>query len=80
MAHLIRVTGHRPGFSSHTARPRVVKALSLLSEELRVSRSRPSQECRLLQHISRLDATLTALVDPLVPDPGRTTMVPPRKR
>ncbi|WP_260333875.1 hypothetical protein [Streptomyces beigongshangae] len=31
VAHLIRVTGHRPGFSSHTARPRVVRALSLLS-------------------------------------------------
>ncbi|MEW2077292.1 FUSC family protein [Streptomyces sp. NPDC013433] len=80
VAHLIRVTGHRPGFSSHTARPRVVRALSLLSEEPRVSRSRPSPECRLQQHISRLDATLTALVraaDPLVPDPGRTTMVPP---
>ncbi|MEU8653594.1 FUSC family protein [Streptomyces sp. NPDC048737] len=80
VAHLIRVTGHRPGFSSHTARPRVVRALSLLSEEPRVSRSRPSLECRLQQHISRLDATLTALVraaDPLVPAPGRTTMVPP---
>ncbi len=82
VAHLIRVTGHRPGFSSHTARPRVVRALSLLSEEVRVSRSRPSLEYRLLQHISRLDVTLTALVralDPLVPDsdPGRTTMVPP---
>ncbi|MFI5572453.1 FUSC family protein [Streptomyces sp. NPDC051740] len=80
VAHLIRVTGHRPGFSSHTARPRVVRALSLLSEEPRVSRSRPSPECRLQQHISRLDATLTALVraaEPLVPDPGRTTMVPP---
>ncbi|MFI8490465.1 FUSC family protein [Streptomyces rubrogriseus] len=80
VAHLIRVTGHRPGSSSHTARPRVVKALSLLSEEPRVSRSRPSMECRLQQHISRLDATLTALVraaDPLVPDPGGTTMVLP---
>ncbi|MFD5286299.1 FUSC family protein [Streptomyces rubrogriseus] len=80
VAHLIRVTGHRPGSSSHTARPKVVKALSLLSEEPRVSRSRPSLECRLQQHISRLDATLTALVraaDPLVPDPGRTTMVLP---
>ncbi|MYS78053.1 FUSC family protein [Streptomyces sp. SID5926] len=80
VAHLIRVTGHRPGSSSHTARPRVVKALSLLSEEPRVSRSRPSLECRLQQHISRLDATLTALVraaDPLVPDPGGTTMVLP---
>ncbi|MGC0386020.1 FUSC family protein [Streptomyces sp. SAI-129] len=62
LAHLIRVTGRRSEFSSHTARPRVVRALSLLSEELRVSRSRPSLECRLLQHISRLDATLTALV------------------
>ncbi|MEV6056789.1 FUSC family protein [Streptomyces sp. NPDC052107] len=79
VAHLIRVTGHRPGISSHTARPRVVMALSLLSEERRVSRSRPSPEYRLLLHINRLDATLTALVralDPLTPDPGRTTMVP----
>ncbi|MGX1116806.1 putative membrane protein YccC [Streptomyces ambofaciens] len=62
VAHLIRVTGRRSEFSSHTARPRVVRALSLLSEEMRVSRSRPSLECRLLQHLSRLDATLTALV------------------
>jgi uncharacterized membrane protein YccC len=79
VAHLIRVTGHRPGISSHTARPRVVRALSLLSEERRVSRSRPSPEYRLLLHINRLDATLTALVralDPLISDPGRTTMVP----
>ncbi|MFG3464050.1 hypothetical protein ACGF5T_16830 [Streptomyces sp. NPDC047853] len=41
-----------------------------------------ASSCRLQQHISRLDATLTALVraaDPLVPDPGRTTMVPPER-
>ena len=65
---------------SHTARSTVVRALSLLSEELRVSGSRPSLEYRLLQHISRLDTTLTALAraaDPLVPHPSRTTMVPP---
>ncbi|MFK0121605.1 FUSC family protein [Streptomyces sp. NPDC090994] len=80
VTHLIRLTGHRPGNSSHTARPRVVRALSLLSEERRVSRSRPSPEYRLLLHINRLDATLTALVpalDPLISDPGHTTMVPP---
>ncbi len=64
VARLIRVTGHRPGISSHTARPRVVRALSLLSEERRVSRVRRSPEYRLLLHINRLDAILTELVRP----------------
>ncbi|MEU6089827.1 FUSC family protein [Streptomyces sp. NPDC047085] len=79
VTHLIRITGHRPESASQTARPTVIRALSLLSEEQRVSRSRPSPEHRLLLHTNRLDATLTALVralDPLASDPDRTTMVP----
>jgi hypothetical protein len=79
VTHLIRITGHRPESASQTARPTVIRALSLLSEEQRVSRNRPSPEHRLLLHTNRLDATLTALVralDPLASDPDRTTMVP----
>jgi uncharacterized membrane protein YccC len=67
VAHLMRVTGHRRVISSHTARPGVVTALSLLSQERRVCRSRRSPECRLLLHVDRLDTTLTALVQALVP-------------
>lgn len=79
MTHLIRVAGHGPGAAAHMARPTVIRALSRLSEEQRVSRNWPSPEHRLLLHIDRLDATLTALVralDPLAPDPDRTIVVP----
>ncbi|TWV43400.1 FUSC family protein [Streptomyces misionensis] len=79
VTHLIRVTGHRPESASPTARPTVVRALALLSEEQRVSRNRRSPEHRLLLHIDRLDVALTALVralDPLASDPDRTTVVP----
>lgn len=60
VTHLIRVTGHRPESAPQTARPTVIRALALLSEEQRVSRNWPSPEHRLLLHINRLDATLTA--------------------
>ncbi|WP_326666810.1 FUSC family protein [Streptomyces canus] len=79
VTHLIRVAGHGPGAASHMARPTAVRALSRLSEEQRVRRNWPSLEHRLLLHIDRLDATLTALVralDPLASDPDRTTVVP----
>ncbi|MBQ0948992.1 MULTISPECIES: FUSC family protein [Streptomyces] len=79
VAHLIRVTGDRPGTVSRVARPKVTTTLSLLSEEQRVCRSRLSLEYRLVLHIDRLDSTLTALVralDPLAPDPDRTAVAP----
>ncbi|MFI6494624.1 FUSC family protein [Streptomyces sp. NPDC050564] len=78
-AHLIRVTGHRPESTARTAPPMVIGALSLLSDERRVSRDRPSLEQRLLLHINRLDATLTALVRALAPltsDHNHTASVP----
>ncbi|MFF9454985.1 FUSC family protein [Streptomyces flaveolus] len=77
VTHLIRVAGHGPGAASCTARPTVIRALSLLSEEQRVSRNRPSPEYRLLLHVNRLDVTLAALVralDPLASDPDRITV------
>lgn len=79
VTHLIRVTGHRPESAPLTARATVIRALALLSEEQRVGRNWPSPEHRLLLHINRLDATLTALVralDPLASDPDRTTVAP----
>ncbi|MFI9534432.1 FUSC family protein [Nocardia fusca] len=66
-AHLIHIAGHRPENTTRTARPVVIGALSLLSDERRVSRDRPSLEQRLLLHIDRLEATLTALVPALAP-------------
>ncbi|MFJ8148650.1 FUSC family protein [Streptomyces sp. NPDC096048] len=69
VTQLIRITHHRPGIASRTARPRVTRALSLLSDERRMRR--PEQ--RLLLHIDHLDATLIALaraLDPLAPEPG----------
>jgi uncharacterized membrane protein YccC len=78
-AHLIHVTGHRPESTARTARPVVIGALSLLSDERRVSRDRPSLEQRLLLHINRLDATLTTLVRalaPLTPDHKHPASVP----
>lgn len=77
VTHLVRVTGHQPESTSRTARPTVVRALCLLSEEQRVSRNRPSPEHRLLLHIHRLEATLTALVRALDSSP-RTPTAPPR--
>ncbi|MEU6349187.1 FUSC family protein [Streptomyces sp. NPDC047072] len=74
VTHLIHVTGHRPESASRTAHPTVIRALTLLSEEQRVSRTWPSPEHRLLLHIDRLDATLTALaraLGPLASDPDR---------
>ncbi|WP_399892939.1 FUSC family protein [Streptomyces sp. BBFR51] len=70
VTQLIRITHHRPGITSRAARPRVTRALSLLSDERRMRR--PEQ--RLLLHIDHLDATLIALaraLDPLAPEPGR---------
>ncbi|MFC3574536.1 FUSC family protein [Streptomyces yaanensis] len=77
VTHLIRVTRHRRGTAPRTARPRVTRALSLLSDEQRMRRGRPSPEQRLLLHIGRLDTTLTALVrawDPPVPGVGHTVV------
>lgn len=77
--HLIRVAGHGPGTASRTARHTVIRALSLLSEEQRVSRNRPSPDYRLLLHVNRLDVTLAALVralDPLASQPDRTAVAP----
>ncbi|MFC9808258.1 FUSC family protein [Streptomyces griseoaurantiacus] len=70
VTQLIRIAHHRPGIASRAARPRVTRALSLLSDERRMRR--PDQ--RLLLHIDHLDATLIALaraLDPLAPEPGR---------
>ncbi|MEU1050258.1 FUSC family protein [Streptomyces sp. NPDC005897] len=70
VTQLVRITHHRPGIASRAARPRVTRALSLLSDERRMRR--PEQ--RLLLHIDHLDATLIALaraLDPLAPEPGR---------
>lgn len=67
VTHLIRLTGRRPGTASHPTRPKVTRALSLLSGERRMRRGRPSPQQRLLLHIDRLDMTLIALgqaVDP----------------
>ncbi|MER6010420.1 FUSC family protein [Streptomyces bluensis] len=83
VTHLIRLTGHRPESAAPTARPTVIRALSLLSEERRVSRNWLVPEHRLLLHINRLDATLTALVralDPLASDHDRSTMARTRPR
>ncbi|MFE3202539.1 FUSC family protein [Embleya sp. NPDC059237] len=74
VTHLIQITGHRSESASQTARPTIIRALSRLSEEQRVSRDRPSPEHRMLLHINRLDATLTALVRAV--DPDRTTVAP----
>ncbi len=69
VTQLIRITHHRPGTASRTARPEVTRALSLLSNERRMRR--PEQ--RLLLHIDHLDATLIVLaraLDPLASGPG----------
>ncbi len=69
VTQLIHVAHHRPGIASHTPRPRVARALSLLSDEWPMRR--PEQ--RLLLHIDRLDATLIVLaraLDPLASEHG----------
>ncbi|MEE1939950.1 FUSC family protein [Streptomyces sp. TRM 70361] len=71
LAHLVRVTRHRPGAAPPAVRPGVTRALSLLSQERRASRHPLSREQRMLLHVRRLDATLTALarvLDPSVPE------------
>jgi uncharacterized membrane protein YccC len=68
VTHLIRLASRRPGTASHSARPKVTRALSLLSGERRMRRGRPSpQQQRLLLHIDRLDMTLIALTQALDP-------------
>ncbi|MES4904364.1 MULTISPECIES: hypothetical protein [unclassified Streptomyces] len=67
VTHAIRITSRRPGTASHSARPKVTRALSLLSGERRMRRGRPSPEQRLLHHIDRLDMTLIALIRALTP-------------
>ncbi|MEV0352225.1 FUSC family protein [Nonomuraea sp. NPDC050680] len=65
--HLIRIASRRPGTASHSARPKVTRALSLLSGERRMRRGRPLPQQRLLLHINRLDMTLIALAQALDP-------------
>jgi uncharacterized membrane protein YccC len=67
VTHLIRIASRRPGTASHSARPKVTRALSLLSGERRMRRGRPSPQRRLLLHIDRLDTTLIALTQALDP-------------
>ncbi|MGX1516465.1 FUSC family protein [Streptomyces collinus] len=79
VTRLIRITHHRPGIAPHTARPRVTRALSLLSDERRMR----CPEQRLLLHIDRLDATLIVLVralDPLASEPGHASGKPGHTR
>ena len=61
MTHLIRLASRRPGTASPSARPKVTRALSLLSDEPRMRRGRLSPQQRLLFHIERLDMSLIAL-------------------
>jgi uncharacterized membrane protein YccC len=67
VTHLIRLARRRPGTACHSARPKVTRALSLLSGERRMRRGRPSPQQRLLLHIDHLDMTLIALTQALGP-------------
>ncbi|MFI1051720.1 FUSC family protein [Streptomyces griseoruber] len=67
VTRLIRLASRRPGTASHSARPKVTRALSLLSGERRMRHGRPSPQRRLLLHIDRLDTTLIALTEALDP-------------
>ncbi|MGI5157971.1 FUSC family protein [Microbispora sp. CA-102843] len=67
VTHLIRLASRRPGTASQSARPKITRALSLLSGERRMPRGRPSPQQRLLLHIDRLDMTLMALTRALNP-------------
>ncbi|ONK14216.1 hypothetical protein STBA_49960 [Streptomyces sp. MP131-18] len=67
VAHLIRLASPQPDTASHSARPKVTRALSLLSGERRMRHGRPSPQRRLLLHIDRLDLHVIALTQALNP-------------